>query len=165
MSTCTVCKHDHARLGVRIENRTLYRSAVSSHRVRAYGGAWAFVARFWDTHRHEFDFVQIAERDTGHTYRASAEIFDVCAFREILNPLFGLQVILGLGHFNKPAAPAPLSTDIDAPGDLFDEETDTDSADKVQPILVQSTFLTGVQYEPARGPRPRRAPNARRRLK
>ena len=164
MSTCTACTHDHARLGVRIENRTLYRSAVSSHRVRAYGGAWAFVARFWDTHRHEFDFVQIAERDTGHVYRASAGLFDMCAFREILNPLFGLQVILGLGHFNKPGA--PLSTDTAAPGDVFDEtETDADSAAKVQPILVQSTFLTGVQYEPARGPRPRRAPNARRRLK
>lgn len=146
MSTCTKCGHDHQKLGVRIEKRVLYRSAISGHRVKAFGGAWGFSAKFWDAHRPEFDRIQITERDTRHVYRATTTTFDQHAYREILSAGYGLQVVLPLMRFNKP-------------DELEHNEPD---AEAVQPILLDVRPAPGTFYERAKRPRPRIEPKRRR---
>lgn len=94
---CGQCGLNHRRLGVRFDGRTLKRRAKSSkHLLRSFD-AWAFLASFYYAHVGDFDFVEIADTDTGNVYSTSKEAFELNAFWRDLGA--GNQIILPLRYW------------------------------------------------------------------
>lgn len=130
---CAVCGLHHARLGIEIADGVLLRTArESEHLIKRYaGGAWGFDARLFDAHVWEIRAIQIVTTDSGRVFHADADTFTRCAFRAMLNPAYGEQIIMTLRAWK-------IIDTRSGPGDgvtLADAANETAQALEMQPAL------------------------------
>ncbi len=93
---CDRCGLNHAVLNVEIIGRTLVRKVRGpAHRLKAYGGAFGFSARFWDAHARDIDELIIFDETSGEVFRGKAEAF-AQAYRQTFSPAFGPQIVIPL---------------------------------------------------------------------
>ncbi len=91
---CNRCGLNHAVLNVEIIGRTLIRKVRGpAHRLKAYGGAFGFSARFWDAHIAEIDELIVIDEATGEVFRGKVESLGEL-HRQVFSPAFGLQVVI-----------------------------------------------------------------------
>lgn len=104
---CDRCGFLHAALGVSIDEGVLVRTVrKESQRVRAFGGAYGFIPRFWDVHcgSGDFDIVVIKDLARGEIWTADQRAIGSVR-RETLSGAIGEQVLLLCSRMGRDADP------------------------------------------------------------